>query len=129
MHRNKIATLAAALAFASNSVWAEEVSVSLTCTFVTECIAGVTCADTSYEMEVDLKEVSKSPFVTVVRGSFSTVSESWDLTGFYKDGNVSVNGGAVFPASHFITINAAGDAIYTTHISADLGITYLGNCG
>lgn len=127
--KNPIYLFAHAVLFCvATSASAEEINLDLHCTFSIECISGEECAETAYEVALNVAEVSESPAVTRVRGAFSSIAEEFDVTGFYKDGQISVSGGGVFPASHHFTVGADGMAIYTTHLGPEMGITYLGTC-
>jgi hypothetical protein len=129
MNITKPLLYAVLLSATSTSAFADEVLLNLSCHFTTECLSGETCEETAYDVTLNLIEAAQSPLVKIVRGSFTNVAETYDtLSGFYRDGDLSVNGGGVFPASHHFTVGADGTAIYTAHLNSEMAATYLGRC-
>ncbi|MCF6443327.1 hypothetical protein [Nereida sp. MMG025] len=107
---------------------ANENNISLQCTFTQECVIGETCQSTDFKASLSLTEEAQNAIISVANGVMTTDAETLTLRGLSRDGQLSLNGAGVFPVSHHFTVWSDAQATYTTHISSEFSVTYMGSC-
>lgn len=104
------------------AIWVAVPAQAYDCRLTTECFEAEVCADTDFEVSLEPAPDNRDAMILKTPSETLEAVLSGNLREFFLVAKTA-------RAVHLFSLDVAGAARYTVHMSGPISVTYLGQCG